>query len=153
MRRMLALLFVIAAVSPVLSPALAEDRPAAAPGKVAITLLVVHATDAQTGVDPRLQSLATSFRYFKYAGYRLLATHTADVASGADASFTIEGGRKVTVTLLSRDDARARVRVEMSNAEGKQLDTTVSINRDGTFIVAGPKYKDGILMLPLQAGY
>ena len=27
------------------------------------------------------------------------------------------------------------------------------LNRDGTFIVAGPKFGDGILMLPLRATY
>ena len=48
---------------------------------------------------------------------------------------------------------RARVRVEMSGNDGKLLDTTVSINRGGTFIVAGPKVKDGILMLPVRADY
>jgi hypothetical protein len=149
--------------------ALAQSRPGGAPaarpaapsapsaprpaGRVSITMLVVHATDSERGIDPRLESLASSFRYFKYAGYRLLSTQKADVAEGGDASFTIDGGRKVEVTLLSRDDARARVRVQMSNGDGKLLDTTVSINRDGTFIVAGPKYKDGILMLPLRASY
>jgi hypothetical protein len=121
---------------------------------VAIQILVVHATDSENGVDPRLQPLSSSFRYFKYKGYRLLTSQNADVAVGDDASFSIEGGRRLTVTLISKDDQRARVRLEMSNNnDGKLLDTTVSINRDGTFIVAGPKYKDGILMLPLRASY
>ncbi len=136
----------------------AARPPAQAPAqsraaRVAITMLVVHATDSERGIDPRLESLAGSFRYFKYAGYRLLSTQKADVAEGGDASFSIEGGRTVQVTLISKDDARARVRVQITNAEGKLLDTTVSINRGGTFIVAGPKYKDGILMLPLRASY
>jgi hypothetical protein len=148
------------------APAVAQSRPsgggtparapASAPARaarVSITMLVVHATDSERGVDPRLESLASSFRYFKYAGYRLLSTQQADVSEGGDANFTLEGGRKVQVTLISKDDARARVRVQITNAEGKLLDTTVSINRDGTFIVAGPKYKDGILMLPLRASY
>ena len=37
--------------------------------------------------------------------------------------------------------------------KGKLIDTTVKINRDGTFIVAGPAFKDGILILPLKASY
>jgi hypothetical protein len=115
--------------------------------------MVVHATDSETGIDPRLKSLESSFRYFKYKGYRLLSTQTADVGVDDGQSFQIEGDRRLKVTLISRDDSRARVRVEMSNKDGKLLDTTVSINRDGTFIVAGPKYRDGILMLPLRASY
>lgn len=164
MARIVALL--LAAAQLASGEALAQSRPGNAPvqrpaapsaarpaGRISVTMLVVHATDSERGVDPRLESLASSFRYFKYAGYRLLSTQRADVAEGGDASFTIEGGRRVEVTLISRDDARARVRVQMSNGDGKLLDTTVSINRGGTFIVAGPKYKDGILMLPLRASY
>lgn len=143
-------------------PAWAQGRPGGgrpAPsqqqraGRVNVQMLVVHATDSEQGIDPRLQSYASSFRYFKYKGYRLLSTQDADLAVDADASFSIEGGRRVRVTLLSRDEANARVRVEMSGGEGKLLDTTVKINRDGTFIVGGPKYKDGILILPLRASY
>jgi hypothetical protein len=122
-------------------------------GRVGVQIYVVHATDTESGIDPRLSALSSSFRYFKYKGYRLLSTQDADVSVGEDHSFPIEGGRRLKVTLIDRDDARARVRVEMSGDDGKLLDTTVSINRGGTFIVAGPRYKDGILMLPVRASY
>jgi hypothetical protein len=125
----------------------------AATGKVEVQIYVVHATDSESGIDPRLSALAASFHYFKYKGYRLLSTQEADVSVGEDHSFPIEGGRRLKVTLMSRDDARARVRVEMTSSDGKLLDTTVSINRGGTFIVAGPHYEDGILMLPVRASY
>ncbi len=127
------------------------QRPAA--GRVAIEISVVHATDSETGIDPRLEALASSFRYFKYKGYRLLSSQEATVSVGEDHSFPIEGARRLKVTLISKDESRARVRVEMSGSDGKLLDTTVSINRGGTFIVAGPRYKDGILMLPVRADY
>jgi hypothetical protein len=120
---------------------------------VGVQISVVHATDSESGIDPRLDAHASSFRYFKYKGYRLLSTQDAQVSIGEDHSFPIEGSRRLKVTLISTDDSRARVRVEMSGSDGKLLDTTVSINRGGTFIVAGPKYKDGILMLPVRADY
>lgn len=129
----------------------ATDAPAIR--QVSVQMLVVHATDSKPGTDPRLAGLASSFRYFKYQGYWMLSSDQQDVTVGGNAVFTVAGGRKVTVTLVSVDESRARVRVEMSNKEGKVLDTTVSINRNGTFIVAGPRYEDGILMLPLRAGY
>lgn len=130
--------------------AVAEDK---LPAKVSVTVLVVHATDSESGVDPRLASLASSFRYFKYQGYRLLSQQSTDLSVNGASTYTVEGGRKVKVTLVSMDAARAKLHVEMSNDQGKVLDTTVSINRDGTFIISGPKYKDGILMLPLRAVY
>lgn len=133
------------------APAAQASRPAAE--RVALQVWVVHATDAEQGVDPRLAPLASSFRYLKYQGYRLLSTQSAELPESGDATFTVEGGRRLTLTLVSADDARARVRAEMTNAEGKVLDTTVSINRDGTFVIAGPRYQDGILILPIRASY
>lgn len=134
------------------TPPAAPARPPAQ-GKVSIEIYAVHATDSEPGIDPRLSALASSFHYFKYKGYRLLSTQEAEVAVNEDHSFPIEGNLRLKVTLISRDDARARVRVEMSGQDGKLLDTTVSINRGGTFIVAGPRFKDGILMLPIRADY
>lgn len=160
MRRLLLSLPIVALLATHAEPAAAQARPAAgqqqarpAAGRVGVQISVVHATDAESGIDPRLQALASSFRYFKYKGYRLLSSQDADVSVGEDHSFPIEGGRRLKVTLISKDDTRARVRVEMSGSDGKLLDTTVSINRGGTFIVAGPKFKDGILMLPVRADY
>ncbi len=154
--RRLAFCFVLAGgflAGPGLAPPVAFAADERLPTKISLTVLVVHATDSETGVDPRLASLASSFRYFKYKGYRLLSQQTSDLSVNGASTYQIEGGRKVKVTLVSMDDARAKLRVEMSNEQGKVLDTTVNINRDGTFIISGPKYKDGILMLPLRAGY
>ncbi len=136
-------------------PAAAEKPAAEKPlaDKVTISVQVVHATDSQEGIDPRLEALARSFRYFKYKGYRLLSTEQQAMAPGGNATFAIAGERRLTVTVVERDTARARVRVEIVKDDNRLLDTTVSINRDGTFIVAGPKYGDGILMLPLRATY
>lgn len=128
-----------------------DSRPAS--GRARITVNVVHATDSESGVDPRLSSLASQFKYLKYKGYRLLSTQSADLAPGGDKDFSIEGGRTLRVSLVSKDEAHARVRVEIDGKRGKLIDTTVKINRDGTFIVAGPQYKDGILILPLRASY
>lgn len=128
-----------------------DSRPAS--GRARITVNVVHATDSESGVDPRLSSLASQFKYLKYKGYRLLSTQSADLAPGGDKDFSIEGGRTLRVSLVSKDEAHARVRVEIDGKRGKLIDTTVKINRDGTFIVAGPQYKNGILILPLRASY
>lgn len=138
--------------APVARPA--STTPAVKPAtKVELQVLVVHATDSYEGVDPRIKSLTSSFRYFKYKGYKLLSTQDAQVAINETANFPIAGGRKVKVTLLSMDEARAKLRMEINNNEGKLFDTTVNINRDGTFIITGPRYEDGILMLPVRASY
>ncbi len=142
------------ALAPVIAPQVAfAQGKAEHAGKVHLTLLVVHATNAETGIDPSLQAFAQSFRHLNYKGFRLLSTQSSDVTLNNDAHFKIEGNREVKVTLLSRDENNVRVRMEMTGKSGKLLDTTVKVNRDGTFIVAGPQYKDGILILPLRASY
>lgn len=128
------------------------DKPAAT-GKVNVQIMVVAATSSATGVDPRLGNLTRYLSNLKYSGYELLDSQQATLSENGDQSFQIEGGRKVKVTLLSRDDAKARMRVEITQGSGRLLDTTLSVSRNGTFIVAGPKYKDGILVLPLTARY
>jgi hypothetical protein len=135
------------------APAAAQAAATVPAGRVTIEVQVVHASDSADGVDPRLKSLASSLRYLKFKGYRLLSAPSATLKAGADASFPLEGGRELSVTLVERDDARARVRVRIVRGAERMLDTTVSINRDGTFIVAGPAYEDGILVLPLRAHY
>lgn len=151
------------------SPALAQQRPPArdvpaapsdrtqapAPvGRVDLQVMVVYATESHSKVDPSLGQLAGYLRNLRYTGYELLSTQKASLSPDGKTSFNVDGGRKVEVTLLSRDERRARMRVEVSDKKGeKLLDTTLSVNRNGTFIVAGPRHKDGILVLPLTATY
>lgn len=141
------------APTPTTAPAARPTSTTRAPSKVGLQVLVVHATDSTTGVDPRIKGLESSFRYFKYKGYKLLSTENADVAVNDTASFSIAGNRKVKVTALSIDDARTKLHVEILAGDSKLFDTTVNINRGGTFIISGPRFEDGILMLPVRATY
>ena len=151
----------LAAFSP--GPAWAQARPVPAPtapgaeqpvrSRVDMEIRVVYATASHNRVDSRLGSLTRYLSHLRFTGYELLDTQKAQVGLGGKATFTVEGDRKVSVSLLGRDDQRARVRVQVSGGDKQLLDTTMSVNRNGTVIVAGPKYKDGILVLPLTARY
>lgn len=129
----------------------ATEQPA---GKVTLELPVVYATSAHDNVDPRLSDIARYLKNLRYTGYELLGTQTAQLSPKGGQTFSIAGNRKVKVQLLSREAKRVRVRVRIIGAKGANLlDTTLWVNRNGTFIVAGPKHKDGILVLPLTARY
>jgi hypothetical protein len=138
---------------------LAQSRPGArspdaAPGKVKVEMLVVAATDTETGIDPRLQHLQRHLGFLRYSGYQLLDTYQSDLSPGGTSTFQLVGNRRVTVTLKARDAQRAQFRIQFyGRQDNKLLDTTLSVNRNGTVIVAGPKHGDGILILPLQARY
>ncbi|MCB9765306.1 MAG: hypothetical protein H6739_36365 [Alphaproteobacteria bacterium] len=132
-------------------PAPAKSAPVA--DKVDIQLMVVHAKEGAEYVDPRLKNIERHLAILRYNNFTVLDTNRSAVAVGKDASFSVEGGRKVTVTVLSVDDQRARVRVEMYKQSNKLIDTTVSINRGSTMMVAGPRYEEGMLILPITASY
>jgi hypothetical protein len=123
-------------------------------GKVTLELPVVYATSAHSNVDPRLSDIARYLKNLRYTGYELLGTQRAQLSPKGGQTFSIAGNRKVKVQLLSREAKRVRVRVRIIGGKGANLlDTTLWVNRNGTFIVAGPKHKDGILVLPLTARY
>jgi hypothetical protein len=153
---LLVLLAALLLIAP-MGSAWAQGRPAPGPavaaGKVDVKLLVVAASDSHAGIDPRLKPLQRHLQFLRYQGYELLDTHTASLAPGGDASFAIVGGRRVSVELKSRTPERAQFRIQIFAQGRKLLDTTLSVNRNGTFMVAGPRHEDGILILPLQAMY
>jgi hypothetical protein len=134
----------------------AQGRPSAraASGKVSVQMLVVAASDSHSGVDPKLQHLQRHLSFLRYEGYSLLDTYEAELAPGGTSTFQLVGDRRVTVALKARDAQRAQFRIQFyGRQDNKLLDTTLSVNRNGTVIVAGPKHEDGILILPLQARY
>jgi hypothetical protein len=138
------------------APAVAADSPSAqAPsGKVTLSMPVVYATESHSRVDPKLKSVVRYLKHLRYTGFELLDSHRVQVAPKGRQSFNIVGGRKVVIDLLNRDAKRARVRVQIEAGKGRKvLDTTMYLNRNSTVIVAGPRHKDGILVLPLTARY
>jgi hypothetical protein len=140
-------------LTPFTLPILSRSAQAAGGGKVHIDVRVVHATNAHTRIDQRLEKIARHLRNLRYTGFDFLKSEDADLIKNGKRSFSIAGERKMTVNLLSKDTKRARLRVQIHGKRGKLLDTTVSIRRNGFFVVAGPKYKDGILVLPISVKY
>ena len=144
------------------SPAVAQPappRPAARPpqpvtGKVEIEVMVVHATNSHQRVDPRLGGVMKSLQFLKFQGFDLLATNTEALAVGQEATFSVVGGRRIRVQLVSRDERQATLRIRMFNSSDNQrIDTTVSVHRNRSFMVAGPRHRDGVLILPVSAKY
>ncbi len=120
---------------------------------VNVQLMVVHATEGEAFVDPKLESLEKHLEFLRYDNFKVLDTHRSPVVMGKATSFEIEGGRKVNITLLEKNDTEVKLRVQMFKEGKKLVDTTVRVKRGSTFVVAGPKYKGGMLLLPITANY
>jgi hypothetical protein len=114
--------------------------------------MVVYANHSNQ-VDPRAAELKRSLGSMGFTGFQVLSTHDAQLALQQSASFSVEGGRKVEVTLDQRGDQQARVRIEMMRDSTKVVDTTVSITRGRSFPIVAGKYQDGKLVFVVTVAY
>ena len=142
------------------TPAFAEDgndgnaKGVVVQSSIKIEMMVVHAQTKNDEVHPSVRPLMKYFTSYRYSGFDLIDTKSVRLEDDGSKSFTIQGNRKISIRLVSHDDTKARLKVTILGAKGKRLlDTTMVVNRNGTFIVAGPKFREGILILPVTATY
>lgn len=131
----------------------APSAPAPLAATVAVEMLVVYAHNESDRVDAELRSVMQQLRFTRYRSFTKLEAHPATLHPQEETSFTIAGDRRVKLQLLSHDAEQAKLRLRMFNQEGKLLDTTVSIHRNRSFMVAGPRYEQGVLILPISVSY
>lgn len=128
----------------------AQREPMAA--RTQVRVQVVHATN-NGRVDPALKPLEAQLKFTKYTGFAQLSTAGAQLAEGGDTVVNVDATRRLRVELIERGPAQAKVRVRLTENGANLLDTTVSIPRDKTFIIGGPKYDGGVLILPVTVSY
>lgn len=155
-RGLLLLVALLSAFGVAAPDAFAQTRPPPASpvgDRVSVDVMVVHATNAHSKVDPRVATLRRQLSHLAYTGYSVLETRTESLAPGAETTLTIAGGRRLKIKMIEHDERAARMRVRMFRDSDLTLDTTVTVSRNRSFIVAGPKYEGGVLLIPLTANY
>ncbi|MCO4744187.1 MAG: hypothetical protein KC912_05325 [Proteobacteria bacterium] len=120
---------------------------------VTVELLVVHATNQHRNVDASLKSVERHFKFLNYTGFTRLDRDSESLGVGDQTTVTVVGGRSMKVTLIEVDDRAAKLRVQLYKNTSKLLDTTVSIHRNRSFMVAGPQHDGGMLVFPLTVSY
>jgi hypothetical protein len=130
-----------------------KARPAPVAAPVTLEVLVVHATSDHERVDPRLAEMRARLSHIAFTGFSVIDEHEVRIAPGEDSGITVTGGRRLRVELVERNNTSATVRFQLFKGEKKTMDTTVSIKRNRSFIIAGPKHDGGVLMLPLSVRY
>lgn len=141
-----------AVAAPPERPVAGREQPG--PNRVRVGVKVVLATP-NGGMDARLDDIAKELRsnFPQFQGFQLQSSHGDVLGPNQDTTFTFDGGRRATLTLVSKEDTRARVRIELFNRAGeRQMDTTVWIPKGKMFPV-GVKSQDGRLILPVSVDY
>jgi len=134
-------------------PAPTAPAKAPVPNRVGVEVMVVHATQKEATVDPRLKGVMRQLRFTNFKGFKLLQEHDAVLTDGGDTSLAVAGGRKLRVRLLSHNGSQAKVQIRMMKDGNKILDTTVTIKRGMAFLIGGPNYQGGKLILPITVNY
>jgi len=126
---------------------------ATASDKVQAKVLVVHATEDGKYIDPKLKNLERHLQHLKYSSYRVMTQESVALTKDESEKVSVEGGWDVNITLLSTSGDKARFRVRVSSKKGNLADITVAVARGRTFVVSGPKYNGGILLIPITATF
>lgn len=127
----------------------AQEAPA---GRTSVKVMVAYANRSGK-IDPALADLKRQLEVMNLTGCQVLSSHDAQLALNQSTTVSLDGGRKIEVTLLSRDETQSRIQIEVFKDGEKKLDTTVSVRRGKTFAVAGPKYQEGVLIFPISVIY
>ena len=138
--------------------ALAEDPVATAtgtamPNAVEVRIGAVLASNTGKEFDQRLAAMHRQFdTLFPYSSYRLVKEEHHQVPWGAKVGFDIPGGRYVLVIPKEFKNDRVLMKVMLIDGSRPIVDTAVSLRNHATFLVAGPRQHDGVLILSIGAG-
>jgi hypothetical protein len=129
-------------------------EPAASPsaGGVEVRVGAVLASNASKEFDTRLAALHRQFNaLFPYSSYRLVKEERQQVRWGERVGFDIPGGRYVVVIPKEYKNDRVAMKVMVLEGARPIIDTAVSLRNRGTFLVAGPREQEGVLILSIGA--
>jgi hypothetical protein len=119
---------------------------------VEVHIGAVLASNSGQEFDQRLASLQRQFNsLFSYSSYRLVKEQRQQVAWGERVAFDIPGGRYVVVIPKEFKNDRVLMRVMLMEGTRPIVDTALSLRDHATFLVGGPRERNGVLILSIGA--
>ncbi len=135
------------------SSAAAEYSPRQRCPAVEVSVSAVVASNSGRAFDKRLAALKRSFHLFPYTSYRLIHEERRRVAWRKGAGFNLPGGRYLMVSPRGYHGRDSRVSLDIMLMQGQRslVKTVLRLKNNGTFLVAGPQYEDGVLFISIRA--
>lgn len=145
------------------APALAEPAPAPstppsaqkAPERYAAEILVLHATNSDKGIDPRIGPMPELSKppFSSYKSYELLEKVRKPLEVGKPKTLELPNKRVLQTALLEKlPKERVKISASINQPGGKKflplLEVKAKVGQ--AFIVAGQSYKGGILVLVIR---
>jgi hypothetical protein len=113
----------------------------------------VLASNSGKTFDPALASLRQPFgRMFTYTSYRLVQGEQRRVHWRRETEFLLPGGRYLVIVPRGYKDDRVLLNVMLLAGTRPLINTTLSLKNHGVFLLAGPRYEEGTLIIAIGAG-
>jgi hypothetical protein len=119
---------------------------------VQLRIDTVLASNTGQEIDQRLLKMRRHFSSFRYSSFRLMQAESRTVQWGTPIRFVLPGGRALQVLPQDYKNDWVELRVSLF-AEGEPLmETRLRIRNQGTILLGGPRYEEGVLIISITAG-
>jgi hypothetical protein len=146
-------LLILSAYLALLATATAAEEAAVAGEEVEVRVDTVLASNADKDFDPALASLRRPFiSLFPYSSYLLIQGEQRRVSWRREAEFMLPGGRYLIVMPRGFKDGRIMLNIMLISGTRPLVNTTMALKNHGVFLVAGPRYGEGTLIIAIGAG-
>lgn len=120
-------------------------------GPVEVKVDSVLATDTHQGCDKQLSTLRERLRHlFHFTTYRLVSHNEGQAGFGKTLTFTLPGGRILHIEPQGLDGDMVQMEVMLFQGEESMMTTELKITNGGTFMVGGPRYEHGTLIIAIM---
>ena len=135
--------------------------PTAAPRSIASEIIVLHGTNDNSGIDPKIGKMPALSKppFSSYNSYKLLDRTSGTLAKGAAAPFKLPTGREQSIiykdVIEPQKQGEARrfvVQASIQKADGKSVFPLMEVNAKAGewFFVGGQEYKGGGLVIGIK---
>jgi hypothetical protein len=130
-----------------------DETPGAVDEEVEVRIDTVLASNTGKGLDPALAALRQPFvGLLPYSSYRLVQGEQRRVAWRREAEFLLPGGRYLVVIPRGYKDGRVLLNLMLISGTRPLVNTVLALKNHGVFLVAGPRYEEGTLIIAIGAG-
>jgi hypothetical protein len=111
----------------------------------------VLAADTNQGCDKQLSWLKHRLiRLFHFSTYHLVQHRESHTGFGQTAIFELPGGRILHIEPMGMDGGMIRMEVMLFQGEEPMMTTDLKIMNHGIFMVGGPRYERGTLIISIE---
>jgi hypothetical protein len=128
-----------------------------AKGTVKIEIYSVLAADTNQGCDSELKEkdLARLRKLldhlFHYSTYRVVTHEVSHTGFGHTSAFTLPGGKTLDVEPIGTDGDMIRMEFMLFQGEEPKMTTDLKIMNNGIFMIGGPRYSEGTLIISINS--